>query len=286
MFSSPSVAFACALLIASSVGCNRTPTQPSVQPTESTLGTIAIGDVAAVYGATLTASPACSQRLPGVALVRHFRATLYSNRSLRWSSPSVQEPPGHAQFSSGRLDGDRFSLVIGTKEDPQSDAFHGITEYVDKSSIITIAGTGTGVLKDGQITGTFEGDFNFYQRAPDGSGDALFCSAVDHSFVLEAPTPKLGATVVGTVLDADSLQPIAGATVEWAGLAEAWGDRGHGVRTDANGRYSEAVGGLGGPGAAEGEIVMRASHPGHTEAVQHVKLELGGVTKVDFQLKR
>src|SRR5215831_8755660 len=78
------------------------------------------------------------------------------------------------------------------------------------------------------------------------------------------PTMESGrsATISGTVTDTLD-QPLAGANVQWAGLAEAPGDRGHGVMTDAQGAYDLNVGNLGGPGAAEGRFDLYAAKDGY-----------------------
>jgi hypothetical protein len=74
-------------------------------------------------------------------------------------------------------------------------------------------------------------------------------------------SPDMGY-VTGVVTDAVTKEPIAGASVEWAGVAEAWGDRGHGVMTDANGTYQMLVGPV--PG---GGILMRAWKAGYESRV-------------------
>jgi hypothetical protein len=180
--------------------------------------------------------------------VRHFEVSLYDNGSLRWTSRTVSEPPGHRQISSARYSGTEFSMSIGIDHDPQSDAFNGITEQLISAGMITIAGAGSGVLVGDQITGTFRGDFTFFST--DGQGNVVngsYCTAADHTFVL-SPTPHMWM-VTGVVLDAASSQAIPKATVEWSGLAEGWGDRGHGVTTDNLGHYRMGVSSLGGPGA-------------------------------------
>jgi hypothetical protein len=50
-------------------------------------------------------------------------------------------------------------------------------------------------------------------------------------------------TISGTVTDTSN-RPLADVNVNWVGAAEYWGDRGHGVMTDANGTYHLNVGGL------------------------------------------
>jgi hypothetical protein len=211
-------------------------------------------------------------------------ATLHDDGRVSWSSPAVSQPPGHVQVSSASWDGDVFRLVIGTNEDPQSDAFHGIMEALAGGEV-NIAGSGNGRASGLEIVGTFDGVFSYYPPSSAAGAGAIYCSAADHSFRL-VPTSTSPAAISGMVVEAATSSPIAEARVEWAGLAEAWGDEGHGVLTDASGRYSMTVGRLGGPGAAEGLIVMRASKPGYADQSQQVKLTLGRATTVNFELRR
>lgn len=121
----------------------------------------------------------------------------------------------------------------------------------------------------------------------------LLCGCVNDSNPVRAnpfrptPVPSSGPPgltdlVSGIVTDV-SQRPLSDANVEWAGLAEAWGDRGHGVRTDANGRYTANVGPLGGPGSAEGLFVMRAAKAGYLPSTLRVQLDPAG-TSVNFTL--
>ena len=87
-----------------------------------------------------------------------------------------------------------------------------------------------------------------------------------------AMEPSRGRLITGMVTDAATGLPLKGARIEWAGLAEAWGDRGHGVVTDASGAYSLSVGPLGGPGTAEGRFWMRVSTDGYIEQVIQTSL--------------
>src|SRR5512139_1185234 len=91
-----------------------------------------------------------------------------------------------------------------------------------------------------------------------------------------------GGTLSGVVRDAASSQPIAGASVIWAGLAEVWGDRGHGVTTDANGRYLLPISDLGGPGSETGTINVQATKPGYVPKV--VQVSVVGKATLDFEL--
>ena len=100
-----------------------------------------------------------------------------------------------------------------------------------------------------------------------------------------SPSPTSPAlTVSGVVVDGTSGLRISGAQVEWAGLAEGWGDRGHGVFTAADGSYTMAVSPAG-PGAAEGQIVMRATKSGYVTNQRRVTIALTGNTTVDFELR-
>ena len=92
--------------------------------------------------------------------------------------------------------------------------------------------------------------------------------------------PGRSATISGTVTDTLD-QPLAGVNVLWAGLAEAPGDRGHGVMTDAQGAYHLSVGTLGGPGAAEGRFDLYATKDGYLG--QMVETALSDTT-VNFRL--
>jgi hypothetical protein len=74
-------------------------------------------------------------------------------------------------------------------------------------------------------------------------------------------SPDLGQ-VTGVVTDAVTKEPIVGASVEWTGVAEAWGDRGHGVMTNANGTYKMFVGPV--PGAG---LLIRAGRSGYESHV-------------------
>jgi hypothetical protein len=58
---------------------------------------------------------------------------------------------------------------------------------------------------------------------------------------LPPSAPSLGTTVTGTVIDSVSKQVLVSANVQWAGLAEAWGDRGHGVFTNSHGVFTLPV---------------------------------------------
>jgi hypothetical protein len=96
--------------------------------------------------------------------------------------------------------------------------------------------------------------------------------------------PGRSGVVIGIVTDSATRLPLAGALISWTGLAEAWGDRGHGVATDADGAYQLAVSDLGGPGSDEGLFMMRASKGGYVS--QTVRVTLAEAVNVNFELRQ
>jgi hypothetical protein len=97
--------------------------------------------------------------------------------------------------------------------------------------------------------------------------------------VTSTPVPASSQMVIGVVKDAVTGEPISDAVIEWTGFAEAWGDRGHGVKTDANGHYQFQVGNL----AAQGSFLMRASKAGYVSVELHATLTEH--TEVNFTLE-
>lgn len=164
------------ILLTASVqwGCNShsVPTAPSEPVTGSS--------VRAIYTATLTASTSCAGALPADTRSRTYTASLLADGNIRWSAPTVQQPPGHRQVSSATLSGDLFSFVLGTKVDRQSDAFHGISEELGGGVVLLVSGGGSGMVRDSNISGTFDGLFEVYV-----AGMGSFCQARDHRFTLE-----------------------------------------------------------------------------------------------------
>jgi OmpA-OmpF porin, OOP family len=101
-------------------------------------------------------------------------------------------------------------------------------------------------------------------HAPDGY-------AIDFVRVLINPQPSKNVVEVrGTVRDADTSKPIAGATVTSA-LASA--------QTGLKGNYSLA-------GVPAGLVVATASHEGYTDATQGADVESGKVGQIDLLLHR
>ena len=88
-------------------------------------------------------------------------------------------------------------------------------------------------------------------------------------------------TLTGIVTEAVSSRPIVGAAIEWVGAAEVWGDRGHGVLSDANGFYRMVAAGIDGP-STRTAIWVRASKPGFGARIEQVAIQ-ASVT-LDFQL--
>jgi hypothetical protein len=86
------------------------------------------------------------------------------------------------------------------------------------------------------------------------------------------------------VTDAVTDTALAGANIEWTGLAEAWGDRGHGVVTKADGSYELVISNLGGPGSEQGQVNIRAMKSGYVEKA--MKVTLSPVTTINFALSR
>lgn len=99
----------------------------------------------------------------------------------------------------------------------------------------------------------------------------------------QSTVPQDASTRVTGMVTDPSQRPLSDVNVQWAGLAEAWGDRGHGVRTDANGAYTLGVGPLGGPGSTEGLFNMLADKVGYLPSTLRVQLNPAGTT-VNFTL--
>jgi carboxypeptidase family protein len=94
--------------------------------------------------------------------------------------------------------------------------------------------------------------------------------------------PRTTQIVTGVVRNEINGDPIAGVAIEWTGLAEAWGDRGHGVKTDQSGRYELPVGPLGGPGSGPGTFMMKASKDGYDSVA--LQVTFAEHTEVNFNL--
>jgi hypothetical protein len=139
--------------------------------------------VVARYTATLTASPTCTDALPAEARERAYQLELFEGGALSWASPTLNPPPGHRLISSGTMDGVMFSFSIGTARDwdpqDQSDAFNGLTDTLNRTGVLTIAGKGAGTVGPAGITGTLTGLFAYYEGT-----QATYCWAADHRFTL------------------------------------------------------------------------------------------------------
>ena len=146
-------------------------------------------NVSGTYSATLSASPSCASQVASDARSRQFQVTLSDTGQMAWSAADLFTPGGHGIVSSGHATDSSFSLVIGTKEDPQSDAFHGLWEQLSSDRWLTIAGEGSGSVQGDRITGSFSGMFHYYEGGDGGPyRNEGYCSAADHTFVLVRQT--------------------------------------------------------------------------------------------------
>lgn len=135
----------------------------------------------AVYLATFEASPSCASALPSTARERTYTARLLPDGSLEWTGPTLNPPSahGHETISSATISENTFSFFVDTDRDPQSDDFHGLWEDMGGGTILNISGKGGGRLHDGEITGTLDGLFAFYEPNP---WAGHYCKATDHRF--------------------------------------------------------------------------------------------------------
>jgi hypothetical protein len=108
------------------------------------------------------------------------------------------------------------------------------------------------------------------------------CGNGDNVRTLPVPSPQVGVTVsvMGFVTDPAG-QGLPGATVEWTGLAEAWGDRGHGVATDSTGAYSVPVGPL--ESLVSDLVQLRVTKTGYVTSQRQVRVDAQNV-RADFTL--
>jgi hypothetical protein len=115
-----------------------------------------------VYAATFTASSSCAFVLEPEARERTYTGTLRSDEIIQWSGPTLNPPSGHATISSGVLTDNALSFSIDLERDAQSDDFHGLWEDVGSGKILNISGKGSGVVRQTEVTGTFDGVFALY----------------------------------------------------------------------------------------------------------------------------
>jgi hypothetical protein len=139
-----------------------------------------------VYTATFAASPSCADTLPSAARERTYTATFFPDDRLEWTGPTVSQPPGHRQISSGTCSEDVFSFFLDVERDPQSDDFHGIWDVMGGGTFLNISGKGSGTVHDGEITGLLKGLFAFYEpvQNPNVLVKGHYCMAADHRFRL------------------------------------------------------------------------------------------------------
>ena len=182
-------------------GCSSSPTSPwglphgdrgggnagMGSPGSGTLpGSGTVPDVIAVYTATLTASATCASVLEPEARERTYTATLRSDRTIVWSGPTLNPPPGHAPISSGVLSDTALLYSIDVERDPQSDDFHGLWEDFGSGKFLNISGKGNGVVREAEVTGTFDGVFALYDPLDPPLPGFLFtphyCLATIHQF--------------------------------------------------------------------------------------------------------
>jgi hypothetical protein len=139
-----------------------------------------------VYTATLTASATCAFVLEPEARERTYPGSLRSNGTIDWSGPSLNPPSGHATISSGVVSDNALSFSIGVERDPQSDDFHGLWEEFGSGKVLNISGKGSGVVRGGEVTGTFDVIFALDDPLDPPQPEILFtahyCKARDHQF--------------------------------------------------------------------------------------------------------
>jgi hypothetical protein len=95
------------------------------------------------------------------------------------------------------------------------------------------------------------------------------------------PLPPVASAIAHGIVSDPAGIAIMGAAVEWAGLSEAWGDRGPSAETDQDGFYKLPIGPPGAPGTLEGVIWIRATKDGY--ATQEVQVHLDSL-EVNFVL--
>jgi hypothetical protein len=176
------------LLLLSAAACDRRSTPSVLAPTSSPTVPAPSPpnprELVAVYVSTFTASASCASALPETAQERTYTATLFSDGAIQWTGPTLNPSPGHYPVSSGSLSGDVFSFSIDFDRDPQSDDFHGISDDIGGGTFLNISGKGTGAVREGEITGAFNGLLALYEPVPDPNVLWIghYCRAADHRF--------------------------------------------------------------------------------------------------------
>jgi hypothetical protein len=153
-----------------------------------------LGDVTAVYLATLVASGSCASALPPAARERTYTATFLSDGRINWTGPTLNPPSGHRTISSATVADEVFAFSIDVDRDPMSDDFHGLWDTMDAGAFLNISGKATGSIRDREIKGTLDGLFAFYE--PVANPNVLiaghYCRAADHRFrfIKQGPYPE------------------------------------------------------------------------------------------------
>ena len=161
------------------------PTPPSPTPSPPPIPPPPPPGAVAVYLATFVASGSCTE-LPIAVRERTYVATLFRDGRIEWTGPTLNPSPGHLPISTGSLTDDAFSFSVDVERDPQSDDFHGISDDTGNGTFLNISGEGIGSVHEGDITGTFNGLFAFYEPflppRPDIWWVIHYCKAADHRF--------------------------------------------------------------------------------------------------------
>jgi hypothetical protein len=181
-------------------------------------------------------------------------------------------------------------IVTNRSGNPLSDVaveWAGLTDaWGDRGPGVRTDGTGRYFMSVGPLSGQGSDERLFLVRATKTGYVAsvrqvlLAPAGLRADFTLLREGDRTGR-VTGIVTDPTG-RPLSDVTVEWAGLAEAWGDR-NGATTDSTGHYLMGVGPLGGPGSAEGLFVIRATKAGYLASERQALLDPAG-QREDFTL--
>jgi hypothetical protein len=116
---------------------------------------------------------------------RTYTATLRSDGTIEWSSPTLGSPLNHATISSGVLSDDVISFSIDIERDPMSDEFYGLWDDFGTGRVLLISGKGRGIVREPEVSGRFEGIFAVDDPLdPPQPGPFIphYCQATDHQF--------------------------------------------------------------------------------------------------------
>ena len=125
--------------------------------------------------ATLTASPACADKLPEAARERTYDVTVYANGNLKWEGATL-----HAIIvTGGTLSDSPFTFSLGDSNHVNAEESENIRDPLESGGTLIIWGKGAGAVQDTLSTGTLDGAFTFLT----GTGpEAEACEAADHRF--------------------------------------------------------------------------------------------------------